>query len=109
MANKFIWINEGEDEIFMKLNVNKNDLLITFITTFIVILIILLIVFAMFNKKSKNEINNTEPQTDYYNEYQQQRATEGVTADDAVASLVNSANNYYTVKAIIDKFNTYVS
>ena len=58
----------------------------------------------MFNKKSKNEINNTEPQTDYYNEYQQQRATEGVTADDAVASLVNSANNYYTVKAIIDKF-----
>ena len=24
MANKFIWINEGEDEIFMKLNVNKN-------------------------------------------------------------------------------------
>ena len=93
----------------MKLNVNKNDLLITFITTVIVILIMLLIVFTMFNKKSKNEINNTEPRTDYYNEYQQQRATEGVTADDAVASLVNSANNYYTVKAIIDKFNTYVS
>ena len=93
----------------MKLNINKNDLLITFITTLIVILIILLIAFAMFNKKVKNEISNTEPQTDYYNEYQQQRATEGVTADDAVASLVDNANNYYTVKAIIDKFNTYVS
>lgn len=93
----------------MKLNVNKNDLLITFITAFIVILIILLIAFAILNKKSKDEISNTEPNTDYYNEYQQQRATEGVTADDAVASLVNNANNYYTVKAIIDKFNTYIS
>ena len=42
----------------MKLNVNKNDLLITFITAFIVILIILLIAFAILNKKSKDEINN---------------------------------------------------
>lgn len=93
----------------MKLNVSKNDLLITFIAAFIVILAGLLIAFAIVNKKSKNEASNTEPQIDYYNEYQKQRATEGVTADDAVASLVDNTNNYYTVKAIIDKFNTYVS
>ena len=91
------------------MNVSKNDLLITFIAAFIVILAGLLIAFAIVNKKSKNEASNTEPQIDYYNEYQKQRATEGVTADDAVASLVDNTNNYYTVKAIIDKFNTYVS
>ena len=52
----------------MKLNVSKNDLLITFIAAFIVILAGLLIAFAIVNKKSKNEASNTEPQIDYYNE-----------------------------------------
>ena len=93
----------------MKINVNKNELLIMLITILIVILIILFILVSLLHKKAKKGASTTESQVDYYNEYQQQRAAEGVTANNATASLVDNANKYYNVKFIIDKFSTYVS
>ena len=93
----------------MKINVNKNELLIMLITILIVILIILFILVSLLHKKAKKGASTTESQVDYYNEYQQQRAAEGVTANNPTASLVDNANKYYNVKFIIDKFSTYVS
>ncbi|MBO5348946.1 MAG: hypothetical protein J6A89_03900 [Clostridia bacterium] len=85
------------------------------ITIIIIIIIILLIIFAilLISLKPQTQIsqNNMVEETpiDYYNEYHTQRATEGVTADSAVASLEDNVNQYFTVKSIIDNFNTYVS
>ena len=93
----------------MKVDINKNRLLIILTMILIILLIFMLIFISILNEKKKKKESDTELQADYYNEYQQQRATEGVTADNAVASLVDNANNYYTVKSIIDRFNTYVS
>ncbi len=93
----------------MKVDINKNRLLIIFTMILIILLIFMLIFISILNEKKKKKESDTDLQADYYNEYQQQRATEGVTADNAVASLVDNANNYYTVKSIIDRFNTYVS
>ena len=92
------------------MNFSKKNLKILTIVGILIILIILLIaLLLMIGKKNVEKDEKKEPQTDYYNEYQQQRATDGVTADAAVASLVDNANKYYNVKSIIDKFSTYIS
>ena len=92
----------------MKININKNDFLISVIVTVVIILIIILVILLGISKNTVNEVKKSEEQIDYYNEYQQTRAAEGITADDATATLVDNANNYYTVKSILDKFNRYI-
>lgn len=92
----------------MKININKNDFLISVIVTVVIILIIILVILLGISRNTVNEVKKSEEQIDYYNEYQQTRATEGITADDATATLVDNANNYYTVKSILDKFNRYI-
>ncbi|MBP3502121.1 MAG: hypothetical protein J6K42_01380 [Clostridia bacterium] len=89
------------------MDINKRDIIISIVTTLIILVILALVILVQLNKS--NKINNTEAKIDYYNQYQQQRASEGVTANDAVASLEGDANKYYTVKSIIDSFNTYIS
>lgn len=93
----------------MKVKVNKERFLISMIVILIILLFVILVVLFKTSKNNVNESNNTEAKVDYYNEYQTQRASKGETADDAVASLESDANKYYTVKGIIDNFNTYVS
>lgn len=80
----------------------------------IVIIVLLIILFAILLKKfypKKVQENKVikESEYDMYNAYQTQRASEGVTANDAVATLEDNVNQYYTVKGILDKFNVYVS
>lgn len=94
----------------MKLkNSNRNRFFISMIVILIILLIMVLVALLKISNKEVSETNNTEQKVDYYNEYQTQRASEGVTADDAVASLEREANRYYTVEGIISNFNTYVS
>ena len=60
----------------MKVKVKKKDLLILMIVTLIILLIILLVLLSKTSKNKVDEISNTEAQVDYYNEYQQQRASD---------------------------------
>lgn len=80
----------------------------------IVIIVLLIAIFAIIYKKfyPKNARGNNvikEDTYDMYEAYKNKKASEGATANDAVATLENNANKYFTVKSIIDNFNTYVS
>lgn len=90
----------------MNLKVNKKKILIIII---ILIIILLLIIMLLLINKRNNKANNNITDIDYYNKYQEQRAAQGVTASDAVASLEDNVNQYYAVESIIKNFNSYVS
>ena len=73
------------------MNFSKKNLKILTIVGILIILIILLIaLLLMIGKKNVEKDEKKEPQTDYYNEYQQQRATD-LKAEGAMAVLLKDA------------------
>ena len=52
----------------MKININKNDFLISVIVTVVIILIIILVILLGISRNTVNEVKKSEEQIDYYNE-----------------------------------------
>ena len=89
---------------------NKKKMFIIIIVIIVLLIAIFAIIYKKFypkNAQGKNVIK--EDTYDMYEAYKNKKASEGATANDAVATLENNANKYFTVKSIIDNFNTYVS
>ncbi len=75
----------------------------------IVILLLACLGILLFGLYKKNNNNNKELEYDMHAEYLKSREEKGETADDAVPALVNNYEYYYTVKNIIDSFNTNIN
>lgn len=89
---------------------NKKKMSIIIIVIVVLLIVLFTILLKKFYQKKIQENNIIKEDTyDMYNAYQTQRASEGATADDAVATLEDDVNQYYTVKSIIDNFNLYIS
>lgn len=79
-----------------------------------IIILLIIVVWLLILLRKENKVNSSnetieETPVDYYNTYQAQRASEGVTANSAVAHLEDNANQYYTIKSILDSFSTYIT
>lgn len=86
------------------MNISVKKIIIVVLILLLILIALLLFVLSNNKNRSKNEIL-----VDYYNTYNSQRASQGLTADDAKAKLVESNNEYYTVKGILDNFGTYIN
>ena len=84
--------------------------LVKFIIIIIILLLIAMCVILIIFQKSKKINNETdnEVEVDYLRDYEEKRAEQGITENDAVAILESNPDEYYCVKGIIDNFCIYV-
>lgn len=84
------------------MSINKKSIIII-----IIFLITLLVVILIYGRKNDNNSYNETP-VDEYGAYQKNRESEGKSARDEVAQVVDNMNEYITIQGIINKFNENV-